>query len=225
MNPGRQQPWIPNTSRSCSLNTLLTQTSLKPTSHFVARTTVCSPRAGYALGVTLVIWFRLENAPSRAAETLHNLFFPLLVTLRQSLACETTFFAGLRALPAARRDITVTEPLSQTDSGWFRSCLKDCFGTIAIVKNELQRCCCFLSPLCCVFSLVRPLIEKWKQGLRKLWRRAGRERIQMAYCSEKRPKFETTVLKLLTAYTSNTSAAFCSARKDLKPRCLRMTFC
>lgn len=73
--------WLsPNTSHSCSLNTSLTllspQTSPQPTSRIVARTTVCSPRAGYALSVASLIWLRLENAPPRAAETLHNLSPP-----------------------------------------------------------------------------------------------------------------------------------------------------
>lgn len=69
------------------------------------------------------------------------------MTLGHSLTRESPFLDGLRALPAVRPDTTITEPAQQTDSAWFRSCLKN-FGLDlspvgSIVKKQLRLCFCF----------------------------------------------------------------------------------
>lgn len=137
------------------------------------------------------------------------------MTPRPSLTCETTFFGGLRALPAARRDITASQPGTAVGP---RSCLKDFVWELLpigiIVKNELRLRCCCLRPLCCVFGLVQPPPDPKLEASPGRAVALGRRRsIQMAHCRQNQPKFQTPWLKLLTASASNTSAAFCSTRR------------
>lgn len=214
-------PGFPKSSliecRHRSLNTFVLQRFLK--SDFVAQTTGCSPRAGYAADVTSVIWLGLENTPSRAGEALCNLFF------HSSWPSDRTWCVR-RSSPGCVRfqPLGVTEPSSsrwikQTAVGstvvWKPFVLWLLSGGI-IVKNKLRLCAAFIFHLCALCWVLFH-DSKFDATTQKI---VALALIQAAYCWEKQPKFQMMLLK---ACTSNTSTAFCSMHTFLKPRCLWMT--
>lgn len=155
-----------------SLNTFVLQKFPKPMYHFVAQTTVCSPRAGYTVGVTSVIWLGLENTPSRAGEALHNLFFhsswpsdrAWCVRQRSSLGC-------VRFPPLGVTEPSSSRWIKQTAVGstvvWKPFVLWLLSGGI-IVKNKLRLCAAFFFHLCALCWVCWVLLSFVPQF--KIWR-------------------------------------------------------
>lgn len=152
----------------------------------VARTTVCSPRGAYAVGVTSVTWLGLENPPPPELQR-----------------CYAT-------------SVSPQAPLSRwIEQTAFGSTVVWCCLVTLVRWDYGEKRAFSLSPMCFVFQFGK-LDARTQTIVAPACTRA-------AYCRGKQPAFQMMVLKLLTAHTSNASAAFCSAQKYLEPRGRRVT--